>query len=140
MELQDKLFVAAFRNRVCLFRFRQNKFWLLPVSSPLLRLFATRSRVAGDHASQTHPITPFKLLLRYFLTDSPSVSTTIWCIRSQCRLVSSVLNPKIYYCYSRFFQSYRYKKQYLLLQNLFMALYKDVGKWHNGVKKDITVL
>jgi hypothetical protein len=91
---------------LCLFRFRQNKFWLLPVSSPLSRLFATRSRVAGDHASQTHPITPLKLLLRYFLTDSPSVSTTIWVFTyCKCRLVSSVLNPKFYYRYCRFSKS-----------------------------------
>ena len=39
---------------------------------------------------------------------------------------------------TKFFQNYRYKKQYLLLQNLFMALYKDGGMWHGGVK-DITI-
>ena len=103
VELRTSCSKLLFVIGLCLFRFRQNKFWLLPVSSPLSRLFATRSRVAGDHASQTHPITPLKLLLRYFLTDSPSVSTTIWVFAwSQCRLVYSVLNPKNYYRYNGF--------------------------------------
>ena len=30
------------------------------------------------------------------------------------------------------------RNNYLVLQNLFMALYKDVGKWYSGVK-DIAI-